>query len=131
MGKYQFEDTDKNGQRIDQRPKDSHSVEVDGRNRFCGHRFVLKTKLFGDKRCIYCGKWFHWKDTDYISWVRGNNIDRNNFDNIPEPLHCGSLHCQEYHHLVRKEKERRVEIILGGEMARLFRDISAQCFPNG
>ncbi len=95
---------------IDQRAKDSHSVEIDGHARFSGHRFLLKTKLFGDKRCIYCGRWFHWKDTDSLTWLQQQNIDDMNKDRnqVLEPLHCGSEHCQEYHrrYLIAVEKRR-------------------------
>jgi hypothetical protein len=102
-------DRDLKGNIIIQRPKDSRSIEIDGTGRFCGHRFLLKTKLYGDKRCIYCGKWFHWKDTDYLTWLKQDNIDDTNADNNIEPLHCGSLHCQDYHYLYKKAQKRRME----------------------
>ena len=100
---------DLKGNIIDQRKKDSHSVEVNGVSRFTGHRFLLKTRLYGDKRCIYCGRWFHWKDTDVLTWLRTKNIDNMNVDGILEPLHCGSEHCQEFHHryLLQQEKEKQ------------------------
>lgn len=103
---------DLKGKLIIQTPKSSKSVEIDGTSLFAGHRFLLKTKLYGDKRCIYCGKWFHWKDTDYHSWIKSNNIDTTNVDDVLEPLHCGSAHCEEYHRrylkhqeLIKKEEE--------------------------
>lgn len=99
------------GKVIEQRLKDSHSVEIDGNGRFNGHRFLLKTKLFGDKRCIYCGKWFHWKDTDALAWMSQNNLDDMNKDNAIEPLHCGSEHCQEFHrrYLIASKKKAQME----------------------
>ena len=102
---------DVKGRVIDQRVKDGKSAEIDGNGVFCGHRFLLKTKLYGDKRCIYCGRWFHWKDTDALEWIRMNNIETMNKDGALEPLHCGSEHCQEFHHryLVHQEKMRREE----------------------
>jgi hypothetical protein len=108
-GKMQFLDKDTKGKLIDSRAKDSHSVEIEGDSRFCGKRFVLATKLYGDKRCLYCGKWFHWKDTDYQTWVKTKNIDRLNNDDNVEPLHCGSAHCEEYHYLCIKAEESRLE----------------------
>jgi len=91
---------------IDQRAKDSQSIEINGVSKFCGHRFLLKTKLYGDKRCLYCGKWFHWKDTECITWLKENNIDNMNLDGALEPLHCNSSHCQEYHRLCLIAAER-------------------------
>jgi len=91
-------DKDLKGNVIEQRKKDSHSVEVDGTGRFCGHRFLLKTKLYGEKRCTYCGRWFQWEDTQMFEFIRTSNIDdMNPRGGGIEPLHCGSEHCQEYH----------------------------------
>jgi len=123
MIKQNFIDKDLNGQEIQQRAKDSKSVEIDGNSRFTGHRFLLKTKLYGDKRCVYCGKWFHWKDTDSLTWLRMGNINTGNMDNVLEPLHCGSLHCQEFHHLWIKEIERRRQLAMENQGWRLFRDL--------
>ena len=58
---------------------------------------MLKQQLYGDKRCIYCGKWFHWKQEDSHKWLLGKNIDTYNVDDVLEPLHCGSQHCDYYH----------------------------------
>ena len=108
-GKFSFLDKDAKGKLIDSPSKSSKSIEVEGDSRFCGHRFMLASKLYGDKKCLYCGVWFHWKDTDYQLWVRTGNIDRlNNDDNI-EPLHCGSDHCEDYHRLVIKYEEERLK----------------------
>lgn len=93
---------DTKGKVIDQRAKDNKSAEIDGTSKFCGHRFLLKTRLYGDKKCIYCGRWFHWKDTEVLDWLRENNIDRMNIDGVTEPLHCGSEHCRDYHFEVLK-----------------------------
>jgi hypothetical protein len=104
---------DLKGNIIDQRTKDSNPVEIDGTSLFTGHRFLLNTRLYGDKRCIYCGKWFHWKDTDMFEWLRTNNIDDMNVDKALEPLHCNSHHCQDYHHqyleAVAARKEQTIE----------------------
>ena len=86
------------GGAIDARAKDSTSYEVSGDGRFCGHRFILKQKLYGDKRCIYCGKWFHWDQSNQQKWINGNNLDTLNADSNIEPLHCGSGHCENYHY---------------------------------
>jgi hypothetical protein len=128
MQSQTFIDYDKKtDQVIDQRAKDGHSVEVNGNGRFCGHRFILKTKLFGDKRCIYCGKWFHWKDSDMLTWMRMNNLDNLLVkDRVMEPLHCGSDHCQEYHHLWHLELARRKQIVRDGEILRLFKDLKTR-----
>jgi hypothetical protein len=106
-----LENRDLKGRVIDQRLKDSKSVEIDPTGKFNGHRFLFKTRLFGDKRCIYCGRWFHWKDTDFLSWMRQKNIDNMNKDGALEPLHCGSEHCQEFHrrYLIHQEKMRKEE----------------------
>ena len=105
---------DTKGRVIDQRAKDSKSVEIDGTSLFAGHKFLLKTKLYGDKRCVYCGRWFHWKETDYLTWLRTKNIDSMHRDKGVEPLHCGSSHCEEFHrrylrHQEKLKKERRGE----------------------
>jgi len=98
------------GNAIDQRSKDGHSVEVRSRGLFTGRRFLLKTRLYGDKRCLYCGKWYHWKDTDSLTWLRMNNVDTMNKDGALEPLHCGSEHCQEFHrrYLIAEEKRHQM-----------------------
>jgi len=108
MGKRSYLDTDLTGTLIDQRAKDGKSVEVNGDRRFCGHRYLLKQKLFGDKKCLYCGRWFHWKQADKDIWINEGNIDNLNADNVIEPLHCGSEHCQEYHHLSLEAKSLRL-----------------------
>jgi len=123
MPRKNYLDTDLNGQPIDQKSKDSKSVEIDGNSRFAGHRFLLKTKLFGDKRCIYCGKWFHWKDTDSQTWMNEGNICNTNNDNVIEPLHCGSNHCREYHHLWLVELERRKKFASERMSWQLFKDL--------
>ena len=126
MRKPNFINKDLNGQVIEQRSKESKSVEIDGDSRFAGHRFLLKTRLYGDKRCIYCGKWFHWKDTDSLAWIKENNINTFNNDNVLEPLHCGSLHCQEYHHLWLQEVERRKQIAQENQGWRLFKELKSK-----
>lgn len=107
-GKFSFVDKDLKGKVIQTTAKSRKSIEVEGDSRFAGHRFVLGTKLYGDKRCIYCGIWFHWKDTDYQTWIKTGNIDRLNLDDNIEPLHCGSDHCEEYHRLCVKAEEDRL-----------------------
>ena len=126
MQKRNFENLDLNNQPIEQKAKDSKSVEVSGEGRFLGHRFLLKTKLFGDKRCLYCGKWFHWKDTDSQTWLKDNNICNINNDNVLEPLHCGSEHCRDYHYLWLKEVERRKQFAKRGESWRIFQDLKTK-----
>lgn len=113
--KKTFVDKDLEGCKIDQRAKDSKSVEVDGDNRFCGHRFLLKKKLYGDKRCLYCGKWFHWDSKRREDWIRTGNVDRLNLDTNIEPLHCGSLHCEEYHRLCQVAVVKRAEEMIDRE----------------
>lgn len=108
-GKFSFIDRDEKGKIIDTTYKSRKSVEIEGDSRFAGHRFVLGTRLYGDKRCIYCGDWFHWKDSDYQTWVRTGNIDRMNLDDTIEPLHCASSHCEEYHRLCVKAEEDRLK----------------------
>lgn len=110
FGKFAYIDRNPEGQRIETTAKSSKSVEVEGDSRFCGHRFILATRLYGDKKCLYCGVWFHWKDTDYANWIRTRNIDRLNLDDNIEPLHCGSSHCTDYHYLSIQEEEKRLEI---------------------
>lgn len=102
-------DRDLKGNRIESTAKESRSQEIDGDNRFCGHRFVLKQRLYGDKRCLYCGVWFHWQSSEnnVNRWIRTNNLDKLNKDTNIEPLHCESLHCQEYHELCRRADLKR------------------------
>lgn len=97
MIKQNFEIKDLQGGIIDQPMKTGKSVEIDGNSNFCGHRFLLKQKLYGDKRCIYCGKWFHWCQEDSQKWIKAENIDNTNIDKVLEPLHCGNSHCSDYH----------------------------------
>jgi hypothetical protein len=104
--KQEFNDIDLKGRKIEQRSKDSRSVEINGDSRFCGHRFLLRQKLYGDKRCIYCGKWFHWKQDDAAKWVKSNNIDNMNVDKVLEPLHCGTMFCDDYHQAYLKHQEK-------------------------
>src|SRR3990167_4225766 len=97
---------------------------------YLGHQFVRTTnekgfQRAGDKRCEYCGAWFHWTDAERDLYVRTGNIDvaygrrerhivgytkddRPIYRSQPptmvnwEPVHCGSSHCQEYHRRVRE-----------------------------
>lgn len=124
-----FIDKDLKGRVIFQNPKDGKSIEIDGDSRFCGHRFLLKTKLYGDKRCLYCGKWFHWQGSDKDKWIVNRNIDPHNLDNNIEPLHCGSSACEDYHNRwlthqdkLAKEAEKMNEI----EMLTLFSQLKAK-----
>lgn len=50
-----------------------------GRVPFSGHRFIVgdRNRLCGEKRCIYCGRWFTWQDK--------------------EPSHCGKMACEDFH----------------------------------
>ena len=125
MGKFKFIDKDERGKIIDSPRKSSKSVEVEGDSRFCGKRFYLGGKLYGDKRCLYCGVWFHWKDTDYQTWVKTGNIDRLNIDDTIEPLHCGSAHCTDYHHIFIKAEEQRLQIS-DPEKFRLYKYMQSQ-----
>lgn len=109
-GKFAFIDKDTKGKRIESTVSNRKSIEVEGDSRFAGHRFILANKLYGDKRCLYCGTWFHWKDTDYQTWVKTGNIDRMNLDDTIEPLHCGTSHCQEYHRQCVKAEENRLKV---------------------
>lgn len=109
--KKQFIDVDLKGRKIESTAKESKSTEVEGQSRFCGHRFVLKQKLYGDKRCLYCGKWFHWQsnEANVQKWIAANNLDTMNVDSNIEPLHCGSSHCVEYHELCRRADIKKQE----------------------
>lgn len=128
MIKQEFADKDLQGKRIEQRNKDGHSVEIDGQSRFCGHRFLLKTKLYGDKRCIYCGVWFHWCQDDAQKWVKAENIDPHNVDTVLEPLHCGNGFCDDYHHTYLKAQERKAIAYAAQQKQRglkLFKNLKA------
>ena len=118
-----------NGRVVEQRDKDSHSQEIAHENMFLGHRFLLKTKLYGDKRCIYCGKWFHWSDSDAHKWIKTENIDHMNKDGALEPLHCSSDHCDYFHirylnHVekLKKQKDQQKEEFC----FELWRDLKKQ-----
>jgi len=121
-----FLDLDLNGHLIDSRPKESKSTEIEGDGRFCGHRFALKGKLYGDKRCIYCGDWFHWNQMHIQKWIMSGNIDPHNVDNVIEPLHCGSDHCSEYHHLCDEamiKKAKMEEEMIEHRSMELFKEL--------
>lgn len=103
---------------IESLAKTSKSYEIEGHSRFVGHRFALGGKMYGDKRCIHCGKWFHWKASDENKWWLARNIDETVPDRT-EPAHCGSEHCQDYHYrwlkaLDRKAKEQEEQIEKAG-----------------
>jgi len=106
-----FLDKTPDGQLIESRSKETRSVEVDGTGRFCGRRFILKTKLYGDKRCRYCGEWFHWQESDLFAAMRGGYVDAMNLDSVPEPLHCGKDGCHEFHRLRADAQLKRSEQI--------------------
>lgn len=106
MIKENYKFTDLQGKEISQPRKSSRSVEIDGNKLFCGHRFLLKQKLYGDKRCIYCGKWFHWSQDDAAKWVKARNIDSMNVDSVLEPLHCGNTACDDYHHRYLRHQDK-------------------------
>lgn len=106
MIKEDFTLTDLNGRTITQQKKTGKSVEIDGNSKFCGHRFLLKQKLYGDKRCMYCGKWFHWSQDDAEKWIKAKNVDDTNVDKVLEPLHCGNSHCDDYHHRYLKHQAK-------------------------
>jgi hypothetical protein len=93
---------------IESLAKSSKSYEIEGQSRFVGHRFALGGKMYGDKRCIHCGKWFHWKASDEANWFINRNIDETVPDRS-EPAHCGSSHCQEYHHRWLKALDKRAK----------------------
>lgn len=97
-----------NNKSVESLAKSSRSQEIDGQSRFVGHRFALGGKLYGDKRCIHCGKWFHWKAVDEPKWWISRNIDETAPDRT-EPAHCGSEHCQDYHHRWLKALDKRAQ----------------------
>ena len=105
--KQSFNDVDLDGRRIDSTAKESRSHEVQGDARFVGHRFILKTRGYGDKKCLYCGVWFHWTESIALHEGMKGNVDRMNNDDVLEPLHCGSSHCEEYHRLALIAKANR------------------------
>lgn len=124
MIKEEFECVDLQGRIITQTRKSRKSVEVDGNSKFCGHRFLLAEKLYGDKKCIYCAKWFHWCQDDAPRWIKTKNIDDTNIDKVLEPLHCGNSHCEDYHqrylrHLAKKAVED--EVMMADRMNDMFK----------
>lgn len=123
MIKENFECKDLSGRLIEQAKKSRKSVEIDGNSKFCGHRFLLSQKLYGDKRCMYCGSWFHWCQDDAAKWIKAKNIDDTNVDKVLEPIHCGKSHCDDYHqrylrHQVKLAIEQ--EAVQAQRMSELF-----------
>lgn len=117
-----FIDTDLRGRRIDQRAKDSRSVEVDGQSRFCGKRFLLKTRLYGDKRCWACGVWFHWTETDCLRALREGTVDRFDLDNVTTPLLCGTSRCYDFWRLCQAPThQQEAQAERDDKMLRLFK----------
>ncbi len=108
--KRNFINKDLENKVIRQNPKDSKSVEIDGNSRFAGHRFLLKTKLYGDKRCMICGKWFHWDSKDWFKWVSEGNVEKGNRDNVKEPFHCGNSHCSDFWNRFKQVQAKRANI---------------------
>jgi hypothetical protein len=102
-----FVDRELDGRPIDSRAKETRSHEVDGDSRFCGKRFVLKTRLYGDKRCLVCGVWFHWTEADCFRALRLGYADTMNRDRTGEPVHCGSAHCVEWWRVSEASKSDR------------------------
>ena len=126
----EFIDKDLSGRVIDQPSKTSKSVEIEGNSRFCGHRFKLRGRTFGDKRCIYCGNWFHWdQQKDGLKWIRQANIDTYNLDKNVEPLHCGKQHCEDYHYKceqVKIKKAAEAEKLNEHRMIEAFKEFKKQ-----
>jgi len=123
---YNFKDL--KGKKLEQPKKQGRSVEIDGNKRFCGHRFLLKQKIYGDKRCIYCGKWFHWSQDDAHKWIKADNIDNMNLDTVLEPLHCGNSMCDDYHQRYIKHQlklAREQEILQEHRTMTLFKSMKS------
>jgi hypothetical protein len=69
-----------------------------------GHQFQKEDgERSMDKRCDYCGRWMTFDCKKYESW--GDNV-KISFNGWPEKIHCGSLHCQEYHRRVVIHQEK-------------------------
>lgn len=86
---------------------------------FLGEQFLVGEKRFGDKRCDYCGEWFHWRAQDRERYIAAQNwkqkvVNRSCVVRINgrlfkqttpevingEPIHCGASGCQDYHNRV-------------------------------
>ncbi len=73
---------------------------------YLGYEFEKNGKRALEKRCDYCGKWMVFDIKDIHKW--GDNI-KIGFNGMPEKVHCGSLHCQEYHRRVLAHERKQAE----------------------
>jgi hypothetical protein len=89
---------------------------------FLGYQFEKDGNRSIDKRCDYCGKWFTFDVSECDEW--GDNIQFA-FNGVPEKVHCGSSHCEEYHRrvLLHQKKENEKWARLG---ERLFFNLKKQ-----
>jgi len=70
---------------IGQKSKEVDSDKQAPRDKFTGYRFIKAESMYGEEKCIYCGKWFQWR-------------------NVPTP-HCGNSACEYFHHRRMKHQE--------------------------
>lgn len=78
------------------------------KHRFLGYQFEIKEHREGEKRCIYCGRWFVWSERYKEKYIANRNWVANRWGS-QEPEHCGSLHCDYYHRRYLKADEERTE----------------------
>ena len=68
--------------------------EVDYRKGgFFGYRFAKNGRTCGDKKCDYCGKWFHWDTANMERYI----LQRRWNERKSEVIHCNNSLCQDYH----------------------------------
>lgn len=68
-----------------------------------GHQYEKNGQRAIEKRCDYCGKYFCFDVKNCDKWDSNIKISHNG---VPEKIHCGSTHCQDYHiRVVAHEKK--------------------------
>lgn len=70
---------------------------------YLGYAYEKENKLAMDKRCEYCGRYFCFDVKKCDEWRDNIKIG---FGGWPEKIHCGSLHCQDYHRRVLAYQEK-------------------------
>jgi hypothetical protein len=87
-----------------------------------GHIHEKDGKRAHEKRCDYCRAYFTYDIKAIHLW--GDNL-KMGFNNWPEKVHCGSEHCQDYHHRVKLHEKRQAEA-MARSTGNLFFDLKRQ-----
>lgn len=83
-----------------------------------GHQFEKNGERSIEKRCDYCRKYFTFDVKNIDKWDGNVKLS---FNGVPEKIHCGSTHCQDYHVRVLAHEERSKKILEKSGLALYMR----------